>query len=93
MQENMSRLSEISKLLKTVILMTHFSEFPGNWLSRNSAGAVPSNVDENEQGSDVDSSPTNKGPIPLGRPEECPSHFTELESPCQVFRNLSISFH
>jgi len=74
--------------------MTHFSEFPGNWLSRNGAGAVPSNVDENEQGSDVDSSPTNKGPIPLGRPEECPSHFTELESPCQVitYRYRFINF-
>ncbi|XP_011136299.1 myelin regulatory factor-like protein isoform X1 [Harpegnathos saltator] len=61
------------------------NEFPGNWLSRNGAGAVPSNVDENEQTSDVDSSSVNKGPIPLGRPQECPAHFTELESPCQVY--------
>ncbi|XP_025266515.1 myelin regulatory factor-like protein isoform X3 [Camponotus floridanus] len=61
------------------------NEFPGNWLSKTGAGAVPSNVDENDQSSDVDSSSTNKGPIPLGRPEECPTHFTELESPCQVY--------
>ncbi|XP_011631740.1 myelin regulatory factor-like protein isoform X1 [Pogonomyrmex barbatus] len=61
------------------------NEFPGNWLSRNGAGAVPSNVDENDQGSDVDSLFANKGPIPLGRPEECPAHFTELESPCQIY--------
>ncbi|XP_011684801.1 PREDICTED: myelin regulatory factor-like protein isoform X1 [Wasmannia auropunctata] len=61
------------------------NEFPGNWLSRNGAGAVPSNVDENDQGSDLDSSSINKGPIPLGRPEECPAHFTELESPCQIY--------
>ncbi|XP_077273443.1 uncharacterized protein LOC143903604 isoform X1 [Temnothorax americanus] len=61
------------------------NEFPGNWLSRNGAGAVPSNVDENDQGSDIDSSSANKGPVPLGRPEECPAHFTELESPCQIY--------
>jgi len=46
-------------------------------------------VDENDQGSDVDSSSTSKGPVPIGRPEECPAHFSELESPCQV---LSINF-
>ncbi|XP_067213805.1 myelin regulatory factor-like protein isoform X4 [Linepithema humile] len=61
------------------------NEFPGNWLSRNGAGAVPSNVDENDQGSDVDSSSASKGPVPIGRPEECPAHFSELESPCQVY--------
>ncbi|XP_032686078.1 myelin regulatory factor-like protein isoform X3 [Odontomachus brunneus] len=61
------------------------NDFPGNWLGRNGAGAVPSNVDENEQASDVDSLSTNKGPIPLGRPQECPAHFTELESPCEVY--------
>ncbi|XP_023288931.1 myelin regulatory factor, partial [Orussus abietinus] len=61
------------------------SEFPNNWLSRNSAGVVPSNVDENDQGSDVDALPPNKGPIPLGRPDDCPTHFTELESPCQIY--------
>lgn len=72
-----------SNLLK-LLYNSFSSEFPGNWLSRNGAGAVPSNVDENDQSSDVDSSSANKGPIPLGRPEECPTHFTELESPCQV---------
>lgn len=72
-----------TNLLK-LLYNTFFSEFPGNWLSRNGAGAVPSNVDENDQSSDVDSLSANKGPIPLGRPEECPTHFTELESPCQV---------
>jgi len=78
--KNISLFTNLLKLLYN----TFFSEFPGNWLSRNGAGAVPSNVDENDQSSDVDSSSTNKGPIPLGRPEECPTHFTELESPCQV---------
>lgn len=43
-------------------------------------------MDENDQASDIDSSSANKGPIPLGRPEECPAHFTELESPCQVLK-------
>lgn len=87
------RLTQIREFIKAVVSLTPFSEFPGNWLSRNGAGAVPSNVDENEQGADVDSSSANKGPIPLGRPEECPSHFSELESPCQVSRNpISISF-
>lgn len=61
------------------------SELPSNWLSRNGAGAIPSNVDENDQGSDVDGLPPIKGPIPLGKPLECPAHFTELESPCQIY--------
>lgn len=26
----------------------------------------------------------NKGPIPLGRPSNCPRHFSEFENPCQV---------
>lgn len=73
--------------------VAHFSEFPGNWLSRNGAGAVPSNVDENDQGSDVDSSSASKGPIPIGRPEECPAHFSELESPCQVLENFHLKTH
>ncbi|XP_024221034.1 myelin regulatory factor isoform X3 [Bombus vancouverensis nearcticus] len=60
------------------------SEFPGNWLGRHGAGAIPSNVDENDQGSEVDSS-LNKGPIPLGRPSNCPRHFSEFENPCQIF--------
>ncbi|XP_034191121.1 myelin regulatory factor isoform X1 [Osmia lignaria lignaria] len=60
------------------------SEFPGNWLSRNGAGVVPSNVDENDQGSDVESSTLNKGPIPLGRPVDCPRHFSEFGNPCKV---------
>jgi len=47
-------------------------------------------VDENDQGSDIESSSINKGPIPLGRPEECPAHFTGLESPCQVLEKLII---
>lgn len=67
--------------------IAHFSEFPGNWLSKNGAGAVPSNVDENDQGSDVDSSSVSKGPVPIGRPEECLAHFSELESLCQVPEN------
>jgi len=79
----------IHSFVKSVILIIHFSEFPGNWLSRNGAGAVPSNVDENDQGSDIESS-SNKGPIPLGRPEECSAHFTGLESPCQVLEKLII---
>ncbi|XP_076277743.1 myelin regulatory factor homolog 1 isoform X3 [Lasioglossum baleicum] len=60
------------------------SEFPGNWLSRTGAGAVPSNVDENDQGSDVDSS-LSKGPTPIGRPANCPKHFTEFENPCLMY--------
>lgn len=62
----------------------NYSEFPGNWLSKSGAGAIPSNVDENDQGTDVDATPSNKDPIPLGRPIDCPAHFSELESPCQV---------
>ena len=65
--------------------MFFLSEFPSNWLSRNNAGAVPSNVDENDQGSDVDAPPLAKGPVALGRPVDCPIHFTELENPCQVY--------
>lgn len=61
------------------------SELPGNWLSKSGAGAIPSNVDENDQGSDVDSSSLNKGPAPLGRPMNCPGHFTEYENQCQVY--------
>ncbi|XP_033223232.1 myelin regulatory factor-like protein isoform X2 [Belonocnema kinseyi] len=61
------------------------SEFPNNWLGKNVAGPIPSNVDENDQSSDVDAPPTNKGPVPLGRPADCPLHFTELESPCQIY--------
>ncbi|XP_011494756.1 PREDICTED: myelin regulatory factor isoform X3 [Ceratosolen solmsi marchali] len=61
------------------------NDFPSNWLSKNGPGAVPSNVDENDQATDVDSPPTTKGPVALGKPVECSSHFTELESPCQVF--------
>ncbi|XP_043478322.1 myelin regulatory factor isoform X1 [Leptopilina heterotoma] len=61
------------------------SEFPNNWLGKNVAGAVPSHVDENDQSSDIDAPPTNKGPVPLGRPADCPVHFTELESPCQIY--------
>ncbi|XP_035723280.1 myelin regulatory factor-like protein isoform X7 [Vespa mandarinia] len=60
------------------------NEFPGNWLSKNGAGAIPSNVDENDQGTDVDAI-SNKDPIPLGRPIDCPAHFSELESPCQIY--------
>ncbi|XP_012152426.1 myelin regulatory factor isoform X6 [Megachile rotundata] len=60
------------------------SEFPGNWLSRNGAGVIPSNVDENDQGSDVETSSLNKGPIPLGRPVDCPRHFSEFGNPCKV---------
>lgn len=65
------------------VVLNYFSEFPGNWLGRHGAGAIPSNVDENDQGSEVDSS-LNKGPIPLGRPSNCPRHFSEFENPCQV---------
>ncbi|XP_066593418.1 myelin regulatory factor-like protein isoform X2 [Prorops nasuta] len=61
------------------------SEFPGNWLSRNGPGAVPSNVDENDQSSDVDTPSISKGAIPLGRPSDCPVHFTELENSCQIY--------
>lgn len=81
------------RFVKNIILIIHFSEFPGNWLSKNGAGVVPSNVDENDQGSDIDSSSANKGPIPLGRPEECPAHFTELESPCQVFIDTTYRYY
>ncbi|XP_034943768.1 myelin regulatory factor-like protein isoform X2 [Chelonus insularis] len=63
------------------------NEFQSNWLSRHGAGgAVPSNVDENDQNGDVDPLLlSNKGPIPLGRPAECPTSYTELENPCQVY--------
>ncbi|XP_043289934.1 myelin regulatory factor-like protein isoform X2 [Venturia canescens] len=61
------------------------SEFPSNWLSRSNTGAVPSNVDENDQSSDVDAPPPTKGPVALGRPADCPIHFTELDSPCQIY--------
>ncbi|KAG7214080.1 hypothetical protein KM043_001442 [Ampulex compressa] len=61
------------------------SEFPGNWLSKSGAGAVPSNVDENDQGAEVDSPPPSKGPVPIGRPIDCVTHFSELESPCQIY--------
>ena len=64
-------------------MLNYFSEFPGNWLGRHGAGAIPSNVDENDQGSEVDSS-LNKSPIPLGRPSNCPKHFSEFENPCRV---------
>lgn len=40
-------------------------------------------MDENDQGSDADSS-LNKSPIPLGRPSNCPRHFSEFENQCQV---------
>ncbi|XP_012263799.2 myelin regulatory factor-like protein isoform X3 [Athalia rosae] len=61
------------------------SEYLNNWLDRNGQGAVPSNVDENYQVSEVDAPPATRRLVPLGRPAECPAHFTELESPCQVF--------
>ncbi|KAK0176222.1 hypothetical protein PV328_000377 [Microctonus aethiopoides] len=65
------------------------SEFPSNWLSKHGAGAVPSNVDENDQSADVDPPISNKGPIPLGRPIDCPAHFTELENSCQIYCCIS----
>ncbi|XP_015586527.1 myelin regulatory factor isoform X4 [Cephus cinctus] len=61
------------------------SELPSNWLSRNNPGAMPSNVDENDQGTDVDAPPPSKGLVPIGRPFDCSTHFTELESPCQIY--------
>lgn len=69
--------------------MKLFSEFPGNFLGRSGVGAVPSNVDENDQGSDVDSSLT-KGPVPIGRPVNCLRHFTEFENPCQVKLRITL---
>lgn len=66
------------------MFIKRFSEFPGNWLSKSGVGAIPSNVDENDQTADVDSSSLNKGPAPLGRPVNCPRHFSEFENQCQV---------
>ncbi|XP_074097384.1 uncharacterized protein LOC141526324 isoform X1 [Cotesia typhae] len=60
------------------------NELSNNWL-RHGAGPVPSNVDENDQNADVDPPVLNRGPVPLGRPADCPLHFTELENACQIF--------
>ncbi|KAJ8666819.1 hypothetical protein QAD02_008481 [Eretmocerus hayati] len=61
------------------------NELSSNWLSKNGPGAVPSNVDENDQGTDVDAPPTPRGPVALGKPAECSSHFSELDHPCKVY--------
>ncbi|XP_046741510.1 myelin regulatory factor-like protein isoform X4 [Diprion similis] len=61
------------------------SEYDNNWLDRISPGQVPSGVYEHDSATDEDASQVAEKPGPLGKPAECISRYSELDTRCQIY--------